>query len=496
MRKPLLALLTAAVAVLLPAPAHAGPSGPVPPYTPSAGLTATDVTFANGTTTLHGSVVRRSDLDAADRTPTEPLAAHASAPGGGSREHSPARHPGIVLVHGSGDSVRAHLAQEAEVFARAGIVTLIYDKRADYSRSHRDYSALADDAIVGVGVLRGLPDVDPSKVGLWGLSEGGWVAPLAASRSTDVGFLITIGGSGLSPARTQAWNLINRLGRNGVADPTARGIVAAGMGLAAGLDQFPEADHDPVPVLRAIRQPVLALWGELDMLVPPGESAEVFRRELTASPSVTVRVLPHAGHAARVTTDGYDRIGGPTIGGFVMGDLTPGYAELMTTWIGSVTGGAPPASTSDEPAPQRTATAAVHPVGAVGFGGFAVLLLALLSWPVWAAVRRLRGRRGRPTGARPARWLTVTGLIAALTGVGYAIYVVASGGQDVHGAILGQPLLWLIARAATIAALICAVFVAFGWRTAGRAERVRLAVVGLGGVLLVPYALSLGLLLP
>jgi dienelactone hydrolase len=471
MRKPFLAILAAAIAVLLPSAAHAGPSGPLPPYTAPAGLTAAEVTFANGATTLHGSVVRRNDLEAG-------------------------RHPGIVLVHGSGNAMRAQLAQEAEVFARAGIVTLIYDKRADYSRSHRDYSALADDALAGVALLRTLPDVDPGKVGLWGLSEGGWVAPLAASRSTDVGFLITIGGSGRSPARTQAWNLNNRLTRNGVADATAHGIVAAGMALGVGLEQFPEAGHDPGPVLRAIRQPVLATWGELDMQVPPRESAEVFRRELTASPSVTIRILPHAGHAGRVTTDGYDRIGGPTIGGFTMGDLTPGYGDLMTSWIGSVTGGAAPASTADESPTQRVVSAPVSGTGPLGFGGFALLLLALLSWPVWALVRRLRGRRGRPAGARPARWLVATGLLSVLLGTGYAIYAVASGGLEVHGALLGQPLAWLIARLATVAALACAVLVALAWRTAGRAERVRLGIVGLGGVLLIPYALSLGLLLP
>jgi dienelactone hydrolase len=472
MRKPLLVLLAAAVAALLPTPAYAGPTGPLPPYTPGAGLTATEVTFADGATTLHGSVVRRSDSDAA------------------------ARHPGIVLVHGSGNAVRAQLAQEAEVFARAGIVTLIYDKRADYSRSHRDYSALADDALAGVALLHSLPDVDPAKIGLWGLSEGGWVAPLAASRSRDVSFLVTIGGSGLSPARTQAWNLNNRITRNGVADATAHGIVAAGMGLAVGLDQFPEADHDPLPVLRAVRQPVLAIWGELDTQVPPRESAEVFRRELTASPSVAIRILPHAGHAGRVTTDGYDRVGGPTIGGFVMGDLTPGYGDLMTSWVSSVTGGSPMRSTSDELPRQRIATSSVSPVGMLGFGVFALLLLALLSWPIWAVVRRARGRRGRPVGARPARWLVLTGLVGALTGVAYTIFMVAAGGQQVHAALLGQPLPWLIARLATVAALACTAFVALAWRSAPRADRVRLGVVGLGGVLLIPYALSLGLLVP
>ncbi|NUT32792.1 MAG: prolyl oligopeptidase family serine peptidase [Hamadaea sp.] len=473
MRKALLALVAAAVAAVLPSPAYAGPAGPLPPFVAPDGLVATEVTFTNGDTLLRGSVLRRADADPA------------------------VKHPGIVLVHGSGNAVRAQLTQEAEAFARAGIVTLLHDKRTDYSRSHRDYGDLANDALAGVQLLRGLPDVDPGKVGLWGLSEGGWVAPLAASRSADVAFLIAIGGSGLSPARTQAWNLNNRLSRNGVAQPTARGLVGAGMAMAVGLEQFPEADHDPVEVLREVRQPVLAIWGELDMLVPPRESAEVFARELIASPSVTIKILPRGGHAGRVTTDGFDRVGGPTVGGFVMGELSPGYADLMTSWVTSVTSSPQPVASSADALPaQQLTSAPVNPVGVAGFALFALVVLALLSWPVTAVVRRVRGVRGRPAGARPARYLVLTGLLTVLLGTGYAIFVIASGGQQVEAAFAGQPLVWLLARVAALLAVVCAVFVGLAARTASTGERVRLGAVGLGGLLLLPYAFGLGLLLP
>lgn len=83
--------------------------------------------------------------------------------------------------------------------------------------------------------------------------------------------------------------------------------------------------------------------------------------------------------------------------------------------------------------------------------------------------------------------LTVTGLVAAATSVAYAIYVVAAGGQEVNAVLLGRPLPWLIARIATIAALICTVGVALAWRSAsGRAERVRLGVAGAAGLMLIP----------
>src|SRR5829696_7905314 len=98
------------------------------------------------------------------------------------------------------------LQAEAEAYARHSIVSLIYDKRTvGYSMLHRDYSVLADDALAGVQVLRGRDEVDPARVGIWGQSEGAWVAPLAASRSADVAFVITVGAIGVTPARQQAW---------------------------------------------------------------------------------------------------------------------------------------------------------------------------------------------------------------------------------------------------------------------------------------------------
>jgi dienelactone hydrolase len=51
---------------------------------------------------------------------------------------------------------------------------------------------LADDAIAGQHALAKLPRIDPAKIGFWGLSQGGWLAVLAAGRSPDAAFAISI----------------------------------------------------------------------------------------------------------------------------------------------------------------------------------------------------------------------------------------------------------------------------------------------------------------
>jgi dienelactone hydrolase len=56
------------------------------------------------------------------------------------------------------------------------------------------------DAMRVVDDLAERPDIDAERVGLWGFSQGAWVAPLAASRSTKVRFLVLLASTGVTPA--------------------------------------------------------------------------------------------------------------------------------------------------------------------------------------------------------------------------------------------------------------------------------------------------------
>ena len=87
------------------------------------------------------------------------------------------RRPALVMLEGAGNRGRQELQPAAEVFARRGVITLIYDKRkVGYSILRRDYELLATDAVAAVALLAARHDVDPSRLGLWAQSEGAYVA--------------------------------------------------------------------------------------------------------------------------------------------------------------------------------------------------------------------------------------------------------------------------------------------------------------------------------
>ena len=119
-----------------------------------------------------------------------------------------ARHPGIVLIHGSGRETRDEYRFYARRFARAGIVTLAYDKRGSGASSgdfnSAGYEEFAADAIGAVKVLRARRDVDAVRVGIWGLSEGEWVGALTAVK-TEPAFLVLISPSAMTPSEQVAY---------------------------------------------------------------------------------------------------------------------------------------------------------------------------------------------------------------------------------------------------------------------------------------------------
>jgi len=274
------------------------------------------------------------------------------------------RVPAVVLVHGSGASDRTNSWARAiaEAFVTNGVAVLLTDKRGS-GKSGGDWRTagfheLADDALAGVKLLKERPEIDASRIGLVGLSQGGRVVPIAASRSMDVAFVISLVSDAVTFPEQSNLEMANtarqaKLPREDVEKVIALNA-AAGRFLVGGDWQeyqslreemlngptasiamgFPaEADatvwtflrkvmaFDPLPYWMVSPQPALLVFGEKDELdnVPVAESVRRLRFAFSTANkrNAQVTVLPGLGHSLMSE----DR------------RLAPAFSETLSEWL-------------------------------------------------------------------------------------------------------------------------------------------------------------------
>src|SRR5688500_9697699 len=111
-------------------------------------------------------------------------------------------HAAVVFVHGSGKQTR--WLSLAERFAKQGIVALVYDKRGagksggeyegEQSVSEKNIALLADDALSALKTLSSDPSLKGIPLGFVGISQAGWIGPVAAEKSDLAKFLVLWSG--------------------------------------------------------------------------------------------------------------------------------------------------------------------------------------------------------------------------------------------------------------------------------------------------------------
>lgn len=305
------------------------------------------------------------------------------------------KHPAVIMITGSGPQNRYvetffgwKVFQDiADHFVRNGLAVLLYDDRGMGGSSGNVWESttadFATDALAAVKYLQSRRDINPKQIGLCGYSEGGIVAPLAASQSDDVAFIILMSGSGhkgrevllvqgeliaranKTPEDTIKKNLENArkifdLIDKGEPIENLKGIFAdiAAEELAA-MDEEKRKDisdpekflksmqeklmkpftrpwflyfltYDPLPALKKVKCPTLLLYGELDLVVP----AEMNRKAMTAAleeggnKDFKAKIFPKANHFFQEATTGSPREYAKLPKKFV-----PGFLELMTDWM-------------------------------------------------------------------------------------------------------------------------------------------------------------------
>jgi hypothetical protein len=299
-----------------------------------------------------------------------------------------------VLVSGSGpqdrdESLMGHkpFLVLADHLTRNGIAVLRYDDRG-VAASEGDFATattadFVTDALAATEYLRGRPDIDADGVGLIGHSEGGLVAPAAAAQSGGVAWIVLLAGPGvpgeeillaqiekISRASGASEEMIARslatqrrvhdvlradddeattarhlreVLRSAIDSASAAERAAIGSS-DAQINAYTDAQirqvtspwfrnflrYDPRPSLEAVRVPVLALNGSLDLQVAPEQNLPEIEAALerAGNGDVAVHELAGLNHLFQTAT-----LGAPAEYASIEETFSPTALSMISEWI-------------------------------------------------------------------------------------------------------------------------------------------------------------------
>ena len=287
-----------------------------------ADLVGTPVTFTRRVTPprppVDYSAPKGAPYTAVNVTVTTPmghtLAGTLTLPQGASKEKPV---PAIVTITGSGGQERDEplfpnstylpFRQIADSLARRGIATLRMDDRGigESKGNHATATSadFAEDIRAGLAFLRTRPEINGTKLGLVGHSEGGLIAPLVAVKEPSLRGIVLLAGPGKGGREILTFQLTNMAKGDTSLTPDKRaqrinGVQATIDSLKAStpwMNYF--LSYDPLVTARQVKVPVLILNGATDQQVTPDQVpvlAKAFRDG--GNKDVTSKVFPEMNH--------------------------------------------------------------------------------------------------------------------------------------------------------------------------------------------------------
>jgi pimeloyl-ACP methyl ester carboxylesterase len=275
--------------------------------------------------------------------------------------------PVVIVTHTSNTATRdfgvyQHLTN---LLPSNDIAVLLYDRRGS-GDSTGDFSTasffdLAADVQEAINYLKLRNDIDRKHIGVWGMSQGGWIAPLAASNSTDIAFVVAVSAVGTSPAEQMNYSaeyelrekdfsgqeIRQMLELRGLVDMYYRGkadrsmvqkklnlhcketwFSLAYLDIALPKDPtkekwYQEMDFTPLPIIQNLNIPVLLLYGERDPWVPIAKS--IARWKENGPKDLSIHQIKNANHF--MISIAHAGIRGDE------GPLVEEYSEILTHWL-------------------------------------------------------------------------------------------------------------------------------------------------------------------
>ena len=216
--------------------------------------------------------------------------------------------PGAVFVHGSGHSDRTNkwYQEIAHHLASHGIAVLLPDKRGCHKSEGNwrkaDFHDLATDSVAGVKALQHQKGVDPKRVGLVGISQGGWIAPIAA-QIEPVAFVISVSGATVTPLEQFRYEHTQDMRGKGFPEMlTYVSFPIAGLFLRLRWPVWQDIkDFDPIPLWQTLTAPGLLAFGDQDENVPVQQSVQRLESAIkqTGQSNLSIKVFHGCGHGLR-----------------------------------------------------------------------------------------------------------------------------------------------------------------------------------------------------
>lgn len=178
--------------------------------------------------------------------------------------------PTAIFIHGSGPSKRNsgwYLAT-AQHLQTNGIAVLLPDKRGN-EKSEGDWigasiEELATDTLSAVEFIKTQEMFEYSTIGLIGFSQGGWIVPVAAAKSDELAFVVSMSGNAVTTDEQLSYETSTDFEQY-----TYKFIAKLIAPIFAGIEKQMERlsalyPFDPIPYWKEVHIPVFFAFGEND----------------------------------------------------------------------------------------------------------------------------------------------------------------------------------------------------------------------------------------
>ncbi len=213
--------------------------------------------------------------------------------------------PAVVVIHGSGTSARDNrwYLTLTQYLKERGVVVLLPDKRGSEKSGgewrNASFADLATDTEAAIDYLEQQDVVPLASIGIVGMSQGGWIAPIVADRDDDLAFVVSMVGAAVTPREQLLFEENHNLRQMGFLPGISNliALISTAVIRNGAQQEFwsTVGDFDPLPLWTRLDIPALALLGSDDTNVPSAESAE--RLQALGNPRITVRIYEGSGHA-------------------------------------------------------------------------------------------------------------------------------------------------------------------------------------------------------